>query len=148
MSDGGAAESAPRARTAFLLLVLAQAAHSLEECVFRLYDVFPPARLVSGLFGRDRATGFAAANVLLILFGLWCYAARVRRGRPGSRPLAWFWVVLETANGLGHSLLALATGGYFPGVATAPLLLAAALHLGARLIHDKSAGSRPRPIPS
>jgi hypothetical protein len=146
--EGGARATARSDGTAFLLLVLAQAAHSLEECVFRLYDVFPPARLVSGIFSRDRATGFAVANVLLVLFGLWCYAARVRHGRPGSRALAWFWVALEAGNGLSHSLFALARGGYFPGVATAPLLLAAALYLGARLTHHKSAEPWSRPNPS
>ena len=36
-------------RITFWLLILAQAAHSIEEYVGRLYDVFPPARVVSGL---------------------------------------------------------------------------------------------------
>lgn len=38
-----------RSRFAFLVLVLAQAAHSAEEYIFKLYDVFVPARFVSGL---------------------------------------------------------------------------------------------------
>jgi hypothetical protein len=38
-----------RARTAFLVLVIVQVAHSIEEYVFRLYEVFPPARFASGL---------------------------------------------------------------------------------------------------
>ena len=33
----------PRMRTAFLWLIVAQAAHSVEEYVFRLYDVLAPA---------------------------------------------------------------------------------------------------------
>ena len=108
----------------FLLLILVQAAHSIEEYGYRLYDLFGPARYVSGLLGVDRPTGFAVANSALVLFGLWCWFARVRPQRLGARGLAWFWALLELANGTGHVGLAIAAGGYFPGVATAPLLLA------------------------
>lgn len=114
-----------RTAGAFLLLIAAQMAHSVEEYRFRLYDLFAPARAISDAFGLDRAAGFAVANGALIGFGLWCYLARVRPGRRGARPLAWSWAVLELLNGLGHCTLAVAAGGYFPGVATAPLLLAA-----------------------
>jgi Protein of unknown function with HXXEE motif len=122
-----------RARNAFLALILAQAAHSVEEYAFRLFDVLAPARFVSGLFSDDLARGFVIANAGLVLFGLWCYAARVRRGRPSARALAWFWAVLELFNGTGHCLLALARGGYFPGLATAPLLLILSVYLIAKL---------------
>ena len=109
-------------RNIFLVLVLAQAAHSVEEYVFRLYDVLAPARYVSGLFGSDRQVGFVVANCALVLFGLWCWYAKVRPGR--GRGLAWFWALLEIANGCAHVALAVMAGGYFPGLATAPLLLA------------------------
>jgi len=58
-----------------------------------------------------------------VLFGLWCWQARVRPGRPGALGLAWFWALLEIANGCAHLALAAMAGGYFPGLATAPLLL-------------------------
>jgi Protein of unknown function with HXXEE motif len=122
-----------RGRTAFLALILAQAAHSVEEYVFRLFDVFAPAQFVSRLFGDDLARGFATANVGLVLFGLGCYVASVRRGGPSARFLGWFWALLELANGTGHCLLALGRGGYFPGLATAPLLLGISGYLLARL---------------
>lgn len=112
-----------RSRTLFLLLIAAQAAHSIEEYLTRLYDALAPARAVSEALGFDRATGFVLANALLVGFGLWCYFARVRPGRAGARGFAWFWALLETANGLAHGALALAAGGYFPGLATAPLLI-------------------------
>ncbi|HYD37465.1 MAG TPA: hypothetical protein VEA60_07620 [Allosphingosinicella sp.] len=99
----------------FLALILAQAAHSVEEYVFRLYDVLAPARYVSGLFGLDRQIGFVLVNSALVLFGLWCWQARVRAGRPGWRGLAWSWALLEIANGCAHVALAIAAGGYFPG---------------------------------
>jgi Protein of unknown function with HXXEE motif len=125
-----------RARTAFGLLIAAQAAHSVEEYVFRLYDAFAPARFVAGLFARDLAKGFAVANLVIVMFGLWCYLARVRRGHPSSRAYAWGWAAVEAVNGCGHLLFAAVRGGYFPGAATAPLLLGLALYLGARLSKD------------
>ena len=100
---------------AFLLLILAQAAHSAEEYVFRLYDRFAPASFISDLSGLDRSAGFLLANLALVLFGLWCWAARVRPGRPSGRAFAWFWALLESANGIAHLLLALGASGYFPG---------------------------------
>jgi hypothetical protein len=130
-----------RARTAFALLVAAQAAHSLEEYRYRLFDVFGPARWVSGLFSSDAAAGFAVANLAIVSFGIWCYLARVRPSHPSARGYAWFWACLELANGSGHVVLCVVRGGYFPGVATAPLLIAASSYLGARLMRPPGAGS-------
>lgn len=81
----------------------------------------------------DPAAGFVIANSLLFLFGLWCWAARVRPQRRGARGLAWFWAVLELLNGFGHIGLAIAAGGYFPGLATVPLLLGFGAWLALRL---------------
>jgi hypothetical protein len=118
-----------RLQSAFGALVLAQAAHSTEEYVGRLWESFPPARLVSGLVSQDLERGFLILNLLLVAFGLWCWLWPVRRGWPIAVPLAWGWVVLETINGIGHPLWSLRQGGYTPGVATAPLLLALAMNL-------------------
>jgi Protein of unknown function with HXXEE motif len=122
-----------RAAALYLGLVLSQAAHSVEEYVFRLYEVFAPARLVSGLFSDDLSLGFAAANAAIVAVALWGYLARVRPRHPSARSWAWFWTVLEAANGTGHLLLALARGAYFPGAATAPLLLGLAVALALTL---------------
>jgi hypothetical protein len=133
-----------RIASAFLLLVCAQVAHSIEEYVFRLYDVFTPARVVSGLFSSDLGTGFAIANLLIVAFGFWCYFARVRPLRPSARSWIWPWIVVEAANGVGHPAMALARGGYFPGVATAPLLLIVAAYLAWRL---RQTGRGPGDLP-
>jgi hypothetical protein len=124
----------PRERWLFLALVAAQAAHSVEEYVFHLYDVLAPARLASLAVSDDPATGFAILNTAIVAFGLWCYWARVRPGRPSAAAWMWPWVAVELVNGVGHTGFALARGGYFPGVATAPLLfaLAALLAVGLR----------------
>ena len=112
-----------RAQHVFLCLILSQGAHSIEEYVTKLYQVFPPARFVSSLVSQDLALGFLVANAALVTFGLWCWASPVRKRWQVARSLMWFWTILELGNGVGHSALALSRGGYFPGVATAPLLL-------------------------
>ena len=132
-----------RGRRAFLALIIAQAAHSVEEYLFRLYEVFPPARLVSGLIDDNLARGFAIANAVIVLFGFWCYFARVRKGGESGRGLAWFWTSLETINGTNHLVLALARGGYFPGAGTAPILLACSAWLGSTLLRNGRTSSTP-----
>jgi uncharacterized membrane protein len=123
----------PRSQATFLALILAQIAHSTEECVFRLYEVFAPARFASTLLGSDPATGFALLNTALCAFGLWCYAARVRTNDATARYWMWPWIVIELSNGVVHSVMAVVRGGYFPGVATAPVLFALAAFLTLQL---------------
>ena len=69
----------PQSRWAFLMLILAQAAHSTEEYVFRLFDVFAPARFVSSLVSDDLAVGFALINAGLVLWSLVLCGARAAR---------------------------------------------------------------------
>jgi hypothetical protein len=127
----------PRIRAAFLALIAAQAVHSVEEYVFRLYDLLAPARFVADSLGVARPLGFAISNSLLVGFGLWCWFARVGPGRGAARFLAWAWALLELANGLGHIALAVAARGYFPGLGTAPLLIAVSAWLIAALRHAR-----------
>jgi hypothetical protein len=122
-----------RFQLSFLTLVAIQAAHSVEEYVGRLYDVFPPARLVSGLISHDLKRGFVIFNLGLLSFGLWCFLWPVRRGWPAAIPLVWFWVVIELINGIGHPIWTLIESRYTPGVATAPFLLGLALYLARQL---------------
>jgi uncharacterized protein with HXXEE motif len=118
-----------RFQASFLALVGGQAAHSVEEYVGRLYEVFPPARLVSGLISPNLERGFLIFNIALVSFGLWCFLWPVRRQWSSALSLAWLWVALELVNGIGHPLWSLAQLRYTPGVATAPLLLLLALYL-------------------
>jgi uncharacterized membrane protein YhaH (DUF805 family) len=122
-----------RSQNLFLGLILAQAAHSIEEYCFRLYDVLAPARFISSMVSSNLALGFAIVNIVLVLFGVWCYLARVRRRHPAGRSWAWLWTVLVAANGAGHLILAASRGWYFPGAATAPLLLGFSVSLGVTL---------------
>lgn len=127
----------PRIRTAFLALIFAQAAHSTEEYVFALFDAFAPARFASELVSSDRALGFALLNMAIVAFGAWCYLARVQPGRGSARGYMWLWVLVSLANGVIHSTMAVLRGGYFPGVATAPILFVLAAFIATRLLHER-----------
>ena len=115
------------------MLIAVQAVHSVEEYAFGLYDVLAPARFISTLISADPARGFAIANLILVAAGIISYGAILWHDRVPARAVAWFWSLLELFNGLGHLIFAAASGGYFPGVATAPLLLAVSGYLLSRL---------------
>lgn len=123
----------PRINTTFAALVVAQAAHSIEEYRGRLWESFPPARFLTGLLSSDRELAFLLLNVAIVAFGVWCLVWPVRGNWPSASRLMWLWVVIETINGVGHPLWSLRQGGYTPGVITAPILLVVALYLGAQL---------------
>jgi hypothetical protein len=123
----------------FAALVLAQAAHSVEEIIGRLWESFPPARLISGLVSSDRELGFVILNCALVAFGVWCLAVPVRRGWPSATRIMWVWIVIETINGIVHPLWSLRQGGYTPGVLTAPILLVLALYLASQLRRSDAA---------
>lgn len=125
-----------RSRLLFLLLVVIQVAHSVEEYATRLYEVFAPAGLVSGLFSDDLAVGFMIANDIVITVGIWCYVGPVRSGRGSARLVAWLWTVIELANGTGHIILAVLARSYFPGAMTAVVLVYAAASLALSLRAD------------
>ncbi len=118
----------------FLALVATQAAHSLGEYVGRLWEVFVPARLLSGLVSRNLETGFVIINVSIVAFGFWCFLWPVRRQWPSAVPFVWFWVVLDLVNGIGHPVWSLRQHAYTPGVATALLLLVLAVYLARQLV--------------
>ena len=118
-----------RLQQTFLALVTVQAAHSLEEYLGRLWESFPPATFLTGLISQDLEVGFIVINTSLVVFGFWCFLWPVRRQWPSATALIWFWIVIETVNGIGHPLWSMQQGGYTPGLATAPALLVLALAL-------------------
>ena len=91
-----------RCQFAFLFLILAQGAHSIEEYATRFYEVFAPARFVSSLISNDLSIGFLVVNTALVTFGLWCWAVPVRSGWHAARGFAWFWTILELATDQHH----------------------------------------------
>ena len=111
--------------SSFLLLVLAQGLHSVEEYVGRLWEVFAPARFVSGLVSDNLEFGFLTLNIALFLFGLICWLVLNRF----TSAFVWFWIVVEMVNGVVHPFIALLRMAYFPGLITAPILLILAIKL-------------------
>lgn len=73
----------PKYSQYFLLLIIVQAAHSIEEYFFGLYEVFPPAHFVSGLISTDLHVGFIALTM-----GARARAARAVR-RIGPDGASW-----------------------------------------------------------
>lgn len=123
-----------RITIAFFLLVLTQGVHSVEEYMGRLWQVFMPAKFLTGLVADNRETGFLVINTGLFVFGLWSWLFPVRRNYSYAPGIIWFWIVIETINGIGHPAWSLYEGAYTPGVATAPLLLVLAVYLSRRLL--------------
>jgi len=142
MDDQAPQKRVSRVKIGFGALVFAQCAHSIEEYVGRLWESFGPARFLTGLISSDRELGFVVINSALVAFGLWCLLFPVRKNWPSAAGFIWFWIVLETINGVGHSVWTLREGGYTPGVLTAPILLAIALYLAFQL------RKRERPLSS
>ena len=128
-----------RIKVAFSALISTQLAHSIEEYVGRLWESFPPARFLTGMISSDRELGFIVINSALVAFGLWCLLFPVRKEWPSAAGFIWFWIALETINGVGHPAWTFRQGGYTPGVLTAPLLLVISLYLAFQL----RSGGRP-----
>jgi len=116
------------AARALILAAVVQAAHFVEEASTgldrRLPAVFGLAAIPSPVF-----VGFNLAWLAI-------WAASVpglRAGRQAALFAAWFLAVAGVGNAVAHPLLALATGGYFPGLVTSPLIGAAGVYLARRL---------------
>jgi hypothetical protein len=124
-----------RVTAAFGALVLAQAAHSTEESIWRLWESFPPARFVAGLVSDNLRHGFVFLNVCIVAFGVWCYFWPVRRRWSIAPAIVWGWAVIETMNGVVHPAWSVIQRGYTPGVVTAVILLfPLALYLAKELL--------------
>jgi hypothetical protein len=130
-----------RIKTAFLALILLQALHSVEEYLFRFYEVFPPARLLNAAIPDIARPGFITFNILLVGFGLFCFFSWVQPAKSQARVAIWCWIAIESYNAIAHVVWAVAARGYNPGLATATVmfpLVAYLLHL-ARLTERSAA---------
>ena len=128
-----AGHSMSRTKFTFGILIVVQAAHSVEEFVGHLWESFPPAAFLTGLVSSNGEAGFLVINAAMIVFGIWGFQWPVRRGWPSAAPLIWSWVVIEVINGLGHPVWTFLQGRYTPGVATAPILLVLSIYLAVQL---------------
>ena len=118
-----------RKSTVFLLLVFAQALHSIEEYIGRLWEIFPPATFLCGLVSDDLHFGFLVINIGLFVLGILFWLFLVKPDRLGAYLVIWFWIVIELTNGVIHPIWSIMERSYTPGVITAPLLFVLALYL-------------------
>ncbi len=131
ISRGGIAASAaavqPAVRVA-AIAIAAQAGHFVEELTTGLHERLPAA------FGLPPLSLRLFVSFNLAWLGIWALSAW---GLAGRRQVAlfplWFLGIASVANGLIHPLLALNAGGYFPGLATSPLVAVVGALLLARL---------------
>ncbi|MEM7350609.1 MAG: HXXEE domain-containing protein [Acidobacteriota bacterium] len=111
--------SGDRSRLARWLLIgiAAQCFHSIEELLGEFYIRFPE------FFGLVpwSIDLWVAFNIVWV--ALWILAALglVAGWRLALLP-TWFFALGMAANGIAHPLLAVASGGYFPGLVTSPLV--------------------------
>ncbi len=122
-----AAERLAAAR-ALALTTGVQAVHFVEETATGLHEQLP------ALFGLP---GIPLS--LFLVFNLTWLATWVasvpglRSARPPAFFAAWFLAIAGMFNGIGHPLLAIAAGGYFPGLVTSPFIGGVSVWLWLRL---------------
>jgi hypothetical protein len=119
---------------AFLILVLTQALHSIEEYFGKLWEVLPPARFMSSLVSQNLEIGFVIINIGLFIFGVWCLIFPIWRNYRFAPNVVWFWIIIELINGIGHPVWALYQRAYVPGLITAPILFILAIYLSQQLL--------------
>ena len=142
VSRAGIGADKPQLRAAVLTMVVAilfQAAHFAEEVATGFHQRFPE---LLGLTPWPPAF-FVSFNLFWLTIwslSIWGFIAH---RRVALFPL-WFLSLACVANGLAHPALSALTGGYFPGLATSPLVGVIGILLLRRLIvmTDGSGASR------
>ena len=122
-----------KTKITFLILVLLQGLHSVEEYVGKLWGVFPPAKYLTNLFSENNETGFLIANVGIFILGISCWLLLYSKFESSIRIVIWIFIVIEIINGIGHPVWSIYQKSYTPGVISAPFLLVTALYLARQL---------------
>ena len=105
-----------------------QAIHFGEEAATGFHERLPA---LLGLPGMP-LTLFVTFN--LVWLGIWLASIPgLRSARKIAFFAAWFLAIAGMINGIAHPLLAIATGGYFPGLVSSPFIAAASIVLWRRL---------------
>ena len=105
-----------------------QSGHFIEEWATGFHVRFP------ALFGLEPMplAVFVAFNLAWIVV----WIASIPLLQQGRRPAffaAWFLAIAAMLNGLAHPLMAVASGAYFPGLISSPLVGVAGIYLWRRL---------------
>ena len=116
-----------------------QAIHLAEETVMGFHERFP------AVFDLPPIPLWLFLGFNLFMLGAWVAAVPGLLVRSVAAFFAaWFLALAAGFNGIAHPVLAIVTGGYFPGLLSAPVLAVAGVVLGTRL----RAASRPDRMPS
>ncbi len=114
-----------------------QSVHFAEEWVTGFHIRFP------ALLGLDPMplSLFVAFN--LVWIGFWIVSVpSLRIGRRSAFFAAWFLAIAGVLNGVAHPMMAIASGGYFPGLITSPFIGIAGVILWQRLHRATSMTTR------
>lgn len=137
-----AAERATERMSASRMLALAtavQGGHFAEEWATDFHIRFP------ALLGLEPVplSFFVVFNLTWI--GVWIVSVPLlKAGRMIAFFAAWFLAIAGMLNGVAHPLLALASGGYFPGLFSSPFIGLASYFLWQQL-RRATETNRPRP---
>jgi hypothetical protein len=100
-----------------LIGVAFQCIHFVEEFITHLYERLPQ------LLGLQpwSAEFFVTFNLSWVFIWILSAVGLKYNFRPAFFPV-WFFAIGMTGNGIAHPALALAVGGYFPGLFTSPIV--------------------------
>lgn len=116
------------AANALALALILQGIHFAEEALTGF-----PERLAQLLdLPAMPMSFFVVFNVTWL--GIWVVSIPgIRSAHTGTFFAAWFLAIAGIINGVAHPLLAVASGGYFPGLVSSPFIAVAAIWLWQRL---------------
>ncbi len=116
------------AARALTLAVGVQSVHFAEEAATGFHERFGA---LLGLPGMPLSV-FVVFN--LTCLGIWVASVPgLRSARAAAFFAAWFLAIAGMFNGIAHPLLAIAAGGYFPGLVSSPFIGGASVWLWLRL---------------
>jgi len=105
-----------------------QCAHFAEEWATDFHIRFP------ALFGLEPMPLWVFVVFNLAWIAIWVASIKtLRSAQKFAFFAAWFLAVAGMVNGVAHPLMALASGGYFPGLLSSPFIGLISLHLWRRL---------------
>ena len=116
------------AARALAIAIGCQSAHFAEEATTGFNERF------GALFGLPDMPLSIFVIFNLTWLGIWLISIPgLRSARPAAFFAAWFLAIAGMLNGIGHPLMAIVTGGYFPGLVSSPFIGAASVWLWLQL---------------
>ena len=128
-----AAKERIAASTVLGVATVIQSAHFTAEWVTGFHVRFP------ALLGLDPMPLSFFIPFNLAWIAIWIVSIPfLRLGRPPAFFAAWFLAIAGVLNGIAHPMMAIASGGYFPGLITSP-----GIGLAGVILWRRPGGCRP-----